>query len=43
MPKLTSILLVDDDSTTDYLNKILLTRLNVAKQLFFLPKTAATP
>jgi CheY-like chemotaxis protein len=33
MPKLTSVLLVDDDSTTNYLNKILLTRLGVAEQL----------
>ncbi|RZK62877.1 MAG: response regulator [Hymenobacter sp.] len=33
MPKLTSILLVDDDSTTNYLNKILLNRLQVAEQL----------
>jgi CheY-like chemotaxis protein len=33
MPKLTSILLVDDDSTTNYLNKILLTRLAVAEHL----------
>jgi len=35
MPKLPSVLLVDDDSTTNYLNKILLTRLNVAEQLLF--------
>jgi CheY-like chemotaxis protein len=33
MPKLTSVLLVDDDSTTNYLNKILLTRLAVAEHL----------
>jgi CheY-like chemotaxis protein len=33
MPKLTSVLLVDDDSTTNYLNKILLTRLDVAEHL----------
>jgi CheY-like chemotaxis protein len=33
MPKLTSVLLVDDDATTNYLNKILLTRLGVAEQL----------
>ena len=33
MPKLPSILLVDDDSTTNYLNKLLLTRLDVAEQL----------
>lgn len=33
MPKLASILLVDDDSTTNYLNKILLNRLQIAEQL----------
>ena len=33
MPKLPSVLLVDDDSTTNYLNKMLLTRLGVAEQL----------
>ena len=33
MPKLTSVLLVDDDSTTNYLNKILLGRLQVAEHL----------
>ena len=33
MPPLKSVLLVDDDSTTNYLNKILLTRLGVAEQL----------
>jgi len=33
MPKLSCVLLVDDDSTTNYLNKILLTRLGVAEQL----------
>ncbi|RPD49588.1 response regulator [Hymenobacter sediminis] len=33
MPQLKSILLVDDDSTTNYLNKMLLTRLGVAEQL----------
>jgi CheY-like chemotaxis protein len=33
MPKLTSVLLVDDDATTNYLNKILLTRLDVAEHL----------
>ena len=34
MPKLTSILLVDDDSTTNYLNKILLNRLQIADHLY---------
>ncbi|WP_426061240.1 response regulator [Hymenobacter sp. B1770] len=34
MPPLKSVLLVDDDATTNYLNKILLTRLDVAEQLF---------
>jgi CheY-like chemotaxis protein len=33
MPKLTSVLLVDDDSTTNYLNKLLLNRLGVAEHL----------
>lgn len=33
MPQLTSILLVDDDSTTNYLNKLLLKRLSVAEHL----------
>ncbi len=33
MPKLPSVLLVDDDSTTNYLNTMLLTRLGVAEQL----------
>lgn len=33
MPKLSSVLLVDDDSTTNYLNKLLLSRLQVAEQL----------
>jgi len=33
MPPLSSILLVDDDSTTNYLNKILLLRLGVTQQL----------
>jgi len=33
MTKLTSVLLVDDDSTTNYLNKILLNRLQIAEQL----------
>jgi CheY-like chemotaxis protein len=33
MPKLTSVLLVDDDVTTNYLNKILLNRLGVAEHL----------
>jgi CheY-like chemotaxis protein len=35
MPQLTSILLVDDDTTTNFLNKLLLTRLGVAEQLLF--------
>jgi CheY-like chemotaxis protein len=34
MPLLSSILLVDDDSTTNYLNKILLLRLGVTERLF---------
>jgi CheY-like chemotaxis protein len=33
MAKLTSVLLVDDDLTTNYLNKLLLNRLGVAEQL----------
>lgn len=33
MPTLTSVLLVDDDSTTNYLNSILLNRLHVAEHL----------
>jgi CheY-like chemotaxis protein len=33
MPHLNAVLLVDDDATTNYLNKLLLTRLNVADQL----------
>ena len=33
MAVLTSILLVDDDSTTNFLNKLLLTRLGVAEQV----------
>ncbi|MGI4865233.1 MAG: response regulator [Janthinobacterium lividum] len=33
MSKLASVLLVDDDSTTNYLNKLLLNRLEVAEQL----------
>ena len=33
MPPLKSVLLVDDDSTANYLNKLLLTRLGVAEQL----------
>jgi CheY-like chemotaxis protein len=33
MPKLNSVLLVDDDATTNYLNKLLLTRLQVAEHL----------
>ncbi|UOQ69351.1 response regulator [Hymenobacter volaticus] len=33
MPHLTSVLLVDDDPTTNYLNKLLLTRLKVAEQV----------
>jgi CheY-like chemotaxis protein len=33
MPHLNTVLLVDDDATTNYLNKLLLTRLNVADQL----------
>ncbi|TGE22731.1 response regulator [Hymenobacter metallicola] len=33
MSKLSTILLVDDDTTTNFLNKLLLTRLAVAEQL----------
>lgn len=33
MPKLARILLVDDDQTTNYLNQLLLKRLDVAEQL----------
>lgn len=33
MPILTSVLLVDDDSTTNFLNKLLLTRMGVAEQV----------
>ena len=33
MPALTSVLLVDDDPTTNYLNKLLLTQMEVAKQV----------
>jgi CheY-like chemotaxis protein len=33
MPVLTSVLLVDDDSTTNFLNKLLLTRMGVAEQV----------
>ena len=33
MPKLSSVLLVDDDSTTNFLNELLLKRLDVASQL----------
>ena len=33
MPPLSSVLLVDDDSTTNYLNKLLLTRMGVAEQV----------
>lgn len=34
MATLTSVLLVDDDSTTNFLNKLLLTRMGVAEQVF---------
>lgn len=33
MPPLTSVLLVDDDPTTNFLNKLLLTRMGVAEQV----------
>lgn len=33
MSQLKSVLLVDDDTTTNYLNKLLLTRLGIAEQL----------
>ncbi|WP_324680069.1 response regulator [Hymenobacter sp. GOD-10R] len=33
MPILASVLLVDDDSTTNFLNKLLLTRMEVAEQV----------
>jgi CheY-like chemotaxis protein len=33
MPSLTSVLLVDDDPTTNFLNKLLLTRMDVAEQV----------
>ena len=33
MPALTSVLLVDDDPTTNYLNKLLLTRMGAAEQV----------
>jgi CheY-like chemotaxis protein len=33
MPALTSVLLVDDDPTTNFLNKLLLTRMGVAEQV----------
>ncbi len=33
MPPLTSVLLVDDDPTTNFLNKLLLTRMGVAGQV----------
>ncbi len=33
MPPLTSVLPVDDDPTTNYLNKLLLTRMGVAEQV----------
>lgn len=34
MPKLTSVLLVDDDSTTNYLNTLLFKRLDITQHLF---------
>ncbi|MGI4865011.1 MAG: response regulator [Janthinobacterium lividum] len=34
MPKLTSVLLVDDDSTTNYLNSLLFKRLDITQHLF---------
>jgi len=33
LPSLSSVLLVDDDSTTNYLNKLLLTTMGVAEQV----------
>jgi CheY-like chemotaxis protein len=33
MPPLTSVLLVDDDPTTNFINKLLLTRMGVAEQV----------
>jgi CheY-like chemotaxis protein len=33
MPSLSSVLLIDDDSTTNFLNKALLTRMGVAQQV----------
>lgn len=33
MPALTTVLLVDDDSTTNFLNKLLLTQMGVAEQI----------
>jgi CheY-like chemotaxis protein len=33
MPSLTSVLLVDDDPTTNFLNKLLLSRMGVAEQV----------
>ena len=33
MPALTTVLLVDDDSTTNFLNKLLLTQMGVAEQV----------
>lgn len=33
MPQLTSVLLVDDDTTTNFLNKLLLRTMNVAEHL----------
>jgi len=33
MPKLQTVLLVDDDATTNYLNKLLINRLDVAEHL----------
>ena len=34
MPKLTSVLLVDDDSTTNYLNTLLIKRMGISQNLF---------
>ncbi|RZK95209.1 MAG: response regulator [Hymenobacter sp.] len=34
MPKLTSVLLVDDDSTTNYLNTLLFKRMRITQNLF---------